>query len=294
MRAPSQKYPLLTPEEETELGKIVQEGIGPERDAAIEKLTVSNLRLVICIAKDFLNCGLELEDLVSAGNEGLAESAARFDPGRGCSFATYASYWIKCRIRRALAHHGHQIRRPVFQCERIAQLNRAAVRLRESLGRDPTEDEVTEASGLSASQAAEARQLSMRPVSLDAPVDNDGQSKSWAELVADDDAVSPCDQLSGLDITQAAIAALDILSERERVMVTDRFGLSGEPPMTFKECGRRWGITVERSRQVMMQILAKLRRKIQQRENPDRRCMVQKVNGHNVNGKHLESDTDTA
>src|SRR6187200_2726984 len=180
------QIPLLTPEQEIELAAKIKKGDREARALMIR----SNLRLVVKIAHDYENIGLPLLDLISEGNIGLIKAVERFDPSKGARLSTYASWWIKQSIKRALANQSKTIRLPVHMVDKISKMNRAARLLQEQLGREPTDEELAEEMGIPTTKVGWMRMAAVRPASLDAPIGDDG-SDSFGDLVPDEKADSP-------------------------------------------------------------------------------------------------------
>lgn len=253
---------LLTPAEEIELGKRVKKG-DPE---AREHMIKANLRLVVKIARDYEDLGLPLLDLVNEGNIGLMKGVERFDPSKGAKLSTYASWWIKQSIKRALANQSKTIRLPVHVVDKVADIRRAATKLRETLDREPTDEEVAEALKLNPRQVRRYRDASRAPVSLDSPIGDDEDSASVSELVADPNATAPFERLVKENDTALVQEVLATLDERENRILAMRFGLEDGAPKTLDEVGRHFGVTRERIRQIQDQALKKMRNKIEKRD----------------------------
>ncbi len=249
---------LLTPEEEIALAKRIRKGDKQAREEMIK----ANLRLVVKIARDYENLGLPLLDLINEGNIGLMKGVERFDPSKGAKLSTYASWWIKQAIKRALANQGKTIRLPVHVVDKVAHIRRAETRLRDVLGRDATDDELADELGINARRIRQYRDASRAPVSLDSPVGDDDTS-SVSELVADVNAAAPYERLdkeTELSSVQDALATLD---ERERKILSLRFGLNDSgAEKTLEEVGAHFGLTRERIRQIQEIALKKLRNRM--------------------------------
>jgi RNA polymerase primary sigma factor len=252
---------LLTPKEEIELAARIKKGDAQAREQMIK----ANLRLVVKIARDYEDLGLPLLDLINEGNIGLMKGVERFDPEKGAKLSTYASWWIKQAIKRALANQSKTIRLPVHVVDKVAHIRRAEGRLRETLDREPTDEEVAEDLGLTSRRVRRYREASRATVSLDAPVGDD-DSASVSEVVADTGAEAPFERLvrdNDAALVQEVMAALD---ERETKILSMRFGLDGEKPKTLETVGESFGVTRERIRQIQDQALKKLRAKIEERD----------------------------
>ena len=255
------QYPLISPEEEVRLAAKIKKG----NKAAKATMIRANLRLVVKIARDYANLGLPLLDLISEGNIGLMKAVERFDPSKGGKLSTYGAWWIKQSIKRALANQGKTIRLPVHLVDKIAKIRRVGVGLSDELGREATDQEIADEIGMSASKVSQLKQAAIRPSSLDAPVGED-DSTEFGELVGDEAAVDPFENLSDKNIQSEVNEVLSQLDERERRILTARFGLDGSDPITLEEVGEKFGVTRERIRQLQNIALTKLRRALEKRE----------------------------
>ena len=257
------KTPLLTPEEEVELAARIKKGDKAARDHMIR----ANLRLVVKIAQDYSAYGLPVTDLISEGNIGLMKAVERFDPNKGGKLSTYAAWWIKQAVKRALANQSKTIRLPVHMVDKIGKMRRIATMLSEALGREPTEEELADELGIPRRKLAMLSQASQRPTSLDAQV-NEGESTEYGEIIGDERAVSPLDSLSDKNMHGEIDSLLSVLDERERRIIDERFGLNGRTPMTLEDVGRQFGVTRERIRQLQNVALGKMRRALSKKEKP--------------------------
>jgi RNA polymerase primary sigma factor len=257
------KTPLLTPEQEVELAAKIQAGSKAARDHMIK----ANLRLVVKIAQDYANYGLPLLDLISEGNIGLMKAVERFDPNKGGKLSTYAAWWIKQSIKRALANQSKTIRLPVHMVDKISKMRRVSMSMSEDLGREPTDDELSEEIGIDRAKLAQLKAASLRPASLDAPISED-DSTEFGEIIGDDRAQTPHEILSHRNMHDQLDGLLDVLDERERKIIDARFGLNGQKPKTLEEVGQEFGVTRERIRQLQNIALKKLRRALQKKEDP--------------------------
>ncbi|MDX1681415.1 MAG: RNA polymerase sigma factor RpoD/SigA [Akkermansiaceae bacterium] len=257
------KTPLLTPEEEVELAERIHQGDEQARAHMIK----ANLRLVVKIAQDYSNYGMPVNDLISEGNIGLMKAVERFDPEKGGKLSTYAAWWIKQSIKRALANQSKTIRLPVHMVDKIAKMRRIAAMMTESLGREPTDEELSEETGIPRHKLAMLRQASHRPTSLDAPI-NDGESTEYSEVIQDERAANPLDMLADKNLHNQLDGLLDVLDERERKIIDERFGLDGRKAMTLEEVGREFGVTRERIRQLQNAALGKMKRALRKKEKP--------------------------
>jgi len=255
------KTPLLKPEEEVALARRIHQG----DEAARQKMIQSNLRLVVKIAYDYANFGLPLLDLISEGNIGLIKAVERFDPDKGGKLSTYAAWWIKQSIKRALANQSKTIRLPVHLVDKIAKIRKVTMQLQEELERDPTDEEIGLVLEMSPSKVAHLKSVSVRPSSLDAPVGEDDGTQ-LGELVGDDNAMTPYQTLSGKSLMMDVNDMIDTLDEREAEIIRLRFGLKGDRPMTLEEVGAEFDVTRERVRQLQNIALQKMRRAMADRE----------------------------
>ena len=257
----SARPPLLTLEQETALARRVLKG----DEAARQHMIQANLRLVVRIAKDYDNFGLPLMDLISEGNFGLIKAVERFDPDKGGKLSTYAAWWIKQAIKRALASDGKTIRLPVHMVDRIAQMRRISNLLTKELEREPTNDEIAQAMDIPLSKVVHMKSVANRAASLDQPVGEDGDA-TLGDLVKDESARSPFENLRGKsDLTEIA-EMLAHLEPREAEVITLRFGLNGESPLTLEEVGEMFKLTRERVRQLQQSALMQLRRMMTERQ----------------------------
>lgn len=252
---------LLTPEQEVELARLIQAGDKDARDLMIR----ANLRLVVKIARDYEGLGLPLLDLVNEGNIGLMRAVEKFDPTKGGKLSTYASWWIKQAVKRALANQSKTIRLPVHLVDKIGKIRMTTVQLQEVFGREPTDEELGESLGMSASRVGQLRTAAIRPASLDAPVGDD-ETSSLGELVEDQKATTPYEDLEDKTVHKMLREMLKSLSPREAAILSYRFGLDGEDEKTLEEVGDHFNITRERVRQIQNGTLAKLRRAIENLE----------------------------
>lgn len=257
------KTALLTPDQEIELAARIKKGSKLARDHMIK----ANLRLVVKIAQDYANYGLPLLDLISEGNIGLMKAVERFDPNKGGKLSTYAAWWIKQSIKRALANQSKTIRLPVHMVDKISKMRRVAMSMSEDLGREPTDDELSEEIGIDRAKLAQLKAASLRPASLDAPISDD-DSTEFGEIIGDDRAQTPHEILSHRNMHDQLDGLLDVLDERERKIIDARFGLNGQKPKTLEEVGQEFGVTRERIRQLQNIALKKLRRALQKKEDP--------------------------
>jgi len=257
------QIPLLTPEEEVDLAAKIKKG---DKEARA-KMIRSNLRLVVKIAHDYANLGLPLLDLISEGNIGLMKAVERFDPAKGGKLSTYAAWWIKQSIKRALANQSKTIRLPVHLVDKISKMRRVALQMSEELGREPTDEELAEEVGLSAAKVSQLKTVSIRPASLDAPISDDDTTE-FGEIVGDMEALTPFERLRDQNLRDEVGELLSVLDEREKKIIFSRFGLDGGKAKTLEEVGKKFGVTRERIRQLQNIALMKLRRALQKKEKP--------------------------
>jgi RNA polymerase primary sigma factor len=263
------RFPLLTPAEEITLARKIKRGNAEARSHMVR----ANLRLVVKIARDYQGLGLPLLDLISEGNIGLMKAVERFDPKKGGKLSTYAAWWIKQSIKRALANQSKTIRLPVHLVDKISKIRRVANQMSEELGREPTDDEIAEEIGMSASKVGQLKTAAIRPASLDAPIGED-DSTEFGEIVGDAEAQDPFELLRDKDLRDEVGDLLDVLDDRERKIINSRFGLDGGKPKTLEEVGEKFGVTRERIRQLQNIALQKMRRALSKKEKPKPEAFV--------------------
>ncbi len=251
--------PLLTPQEEIELARRIKRGDKKAREHMIK----ANLRLVVKIARDYEGYGLPLLDLINEGNIGLMKGVERFDPKKGAKLSTYAAWWIKQAIKRALANQSKTIRLPVHVVDKLFHLRRAAAKLEEILGREPTDDELAEELDYPVARVKMLHRAAIRPTSLEAPIGDD-ETNRVADVVKDESAETPYEQLE--DKTNSALVheMVETLDAREKAILLQRFGLDGDERKTLEQIGEQFGVTRERIRQIEEIALRKLRKRIQE------------------------------
>src|SRR5436309_8122434 len=257
------QFRLLTPQQEVELAGKVETGDA----AARERMINANLRLVVTIARDYANVGLPLLDLISEGNIGLTRAVERFDPNKGAKLSTYAAWWIKQSIKRALANQSKTIRLPVHLVDKIAKVRRVSLQMSDELGREPTDEELGEEIGIASGKVAQLKSLGIRPTSLDAAIGDD-DSTEFSELIGDEDAETPFELLRDKNLLHEMDGLLEVLDQREKRIIAQRFGLNGGKPKTLDDIGKNFGVTRERIRQMQNVALAKLRRALNKKEDP--------------------------
>ena len=256
------KTPLLTIAEEVTLARRIRRGDKAARDHMIS----ANLRLVVKIAMDYKDFGLPLLDLISEGNIGLIKAVERFDPRKGGKLSTYAAWWIKQSIKRALANQSKTIRLPVHLVDKISKMRRTAMQLTEQLGREPTDEELAIELQIPTAKVAHLKSVSVRPASLDAPIGDDGNSSTFGEIVGDENAVSPYEGLREKNLSHDLSEMVNSLDQREAEIIKFRFGLEGRDELTLEEVGRKFHVTRERIRQLEYLALNKMRRAMAKNE----------------------------
>lgn len=249
---------LLTPAEELELARRIQKGDMEAREHMIK----ANLRLVVKIARDYEDYGLPLLDLINEGNMGLMRAVEKFDPDKGAKLSTYAAWWIKQSIRRALSDQSKTIRIPVHATDKLLHIRRVSARLEAEFGREPSAEEIAAELDIPAKQVRMLQTASIRPTSLDAPLGDD-DSNRIADVIADDRATSPYQDLEDKATVDMIRKVIEILDPREMTILRYRFGLDGGGEKTLEEVGGKFGVTRERIRQIQNVALRKLRKSIE-------------------------------
>jgi RNA polymerase primary sigma factor len=275
------KVPLLTAEEEVDLAKRIEAGLFAseklatakrvndklrielewiERDGTIakRKLVEANLRLVVSIAKRYVGRGMLFLDLIQEGNLGLIRAVEKFDYTKGYKFSTYATWWIRQAITRAIADQARTIRIPVHMVETINKLIRIQRQLLQDLGREPSPEEIAKEMDLTPDKVREILKVSQEPVSLETPIGEEEDSH-LGDFIEDSDAVVPVDAASFILLQEQLDSVLHTLSDREKKVIQLRFGLTDGHPRTLEEVGREFGVTRERIRQIESKTLSKLR-----------------------------------
>ena len=256
------KIPLLSQEEEFELAQKVIHGNEKEKKRAKDKMAESNMRLVVSIAKRYSGRGLDFLDLIQEGNTGLLRAVEKFDPDKGFKFSTYATWWIRQAITRAIADQARTIRIPVHMVETINKVLRTQRRLTQELNREPTTEEIGKAMDMDADKIEYVMKIKQDIASLDASVGRDGEDddSSLGDFIEDEDRVSPEDAAANQLLKEQIASILSTLTDREQKIIKMRFGIGGGKSHTLEEVGAEFSVTRERIRQIEAKALAKLRK----------------------------------
>ena len=258
------RIPLLSSEEEIELAKRMEEG----DEEAKKKLSEANLRLTVSIAKRYSGRGMQFLDLIQEGNLGLIKAVEKFDYRKGYKFSTYATWWIRQSITRAIADQARTIRIPVHMVETMNRVNRTSRRLLQEYGREPTPEEIAEAMNLPVERVLEISKISQEPVSLDTPIGEEEDSH-LGDFIQDEHIPVPADEAAHTLLREQLEKVMDTLSEREQKVLALRFGLEDGKPHTLEEVGREFQVTRERIRQIEAKALRKLRHPTRSRKLRD-------------------------
>ncbi len=252
------KIKLLSPEEELEVAKKMVEGSEQEKDAARKRMSEANLRLVVSIAKRYVGRGMQLLDLIQEGNLGLMKAVEKFDYTKGYKFSTYATWWIRQSITRAIADQARTIRIPVHMVETINRVLRTSHSMVQKLGREPTTTEIAQELHMEVSKVEEILKIAQEPVSLETPIGEEEDSH-LGDFIQDDEASQPSEEASYTLLREQLEEVLSTLTPREEQVLRMRFGLVDGKPHTLEEVGKEFDVTRERIRQIESKALRKLR-----------------------------------
>ena len=252
------KIKLLSPEEELEVAKKMVEGSEQEKDAARKRMSEANLRLVVSIAKRYVGRGMQLLDLIQEGNLGLMKAVEKFDNTKGYKFSTYATWWIRQSITRAIADQARTIRIPVHMVETINRVLRTSHSMVQKLGREPTTTEIAQELHMEVSKVEEILKIAQEPVSLETPIGEEEDSH-LGDFIQDDEASQPSEEASYTLLREQLEEVLSTLTPREEQVLRMRFGLVDGKPHTLEEVGKEFDVTRERIRQIESKALRKLR-----------------------------------
>ena len=252
------EYSRVSKAEEAALSELIRNGSEEERNNARETLINANLRLVAKIAHDFKGFGLSITDLISEGNSGLMRAVEKFDPAKGAKFSSYAAWWVKQAMRRAVANQSTTIRVPIQSSSRLAKIKKLKMQMTEELGRPPSDEEIASAIGLSTRTVSALLMSDLTTVSIHAPI-RDGEVGEIQDLIPDKNSCTPDKAINDVDSVFRLMALLDQLSDRERQVLELRFGIRGGTPLTLDDVSIQIGRTRERVRQIQNAALERLK-----------------------------------
>jgi RNA polymerase primary sigma factor len=252
------EYSRVSKAEEAALSELIRNGSEEERNKARETLINANLRLVVKIAHDFKGFGLSITDLISEGNIGLMRAVEKFDPAKGAKFSSYAAWWVKQAMRRAVANQSTTIRVPIQSSSRLAKIKKLKMQMTEELGRPPSDEEIASAIGLSVRTVSALLMSDLTTVSIHAPI-RDGEVGEIQDLIPDKNSCTPDKAINDVDSVFRLMALLDQLSDRERQVLELRFGIRGGTPLTLDDVSIQIGRTRERVRQIQNAALDRLK-----------------------------------
>ena len=258
---------LLTVEEEKDLAKLIKNSNGSKKQEAKNLFIASNLRLVIKIARSYENLGLDLEDLISEGNIGLVSAVDRFDPEKGAKFSTYAGFWIRQRIMRALSNHSSIIRMPCYLKQLYLNYLKYLEAYQEKHDKKPSIKEISKFLNITEKKVKEMLEAASAIISLDCKISEDNDGDTYAEVIKDERSDDPLKCLSTKNTTEVIDRALQELDPRERKIIRKRFGLDGDKPNTLEEIGVMFSVTRERIRQIERVALLKFKKEYSKTAN---------------------------
>ena len=250
------KIDMITPEEEAVLAKRIREG----DTVALDTLTKANLRFVVSVAKQYQGHGLTLSDLINEGNVGLIKAAKKFDETKGFKFISYAVWWIRQSIMLGIVEHSRLIRLPLNKAGNVSKVNKLTSQFEQEFERDPTPEEIADTLHLKDDDVRDIIASNIRHISMDAPLGNDGDDGSMADILADTGEDTPDSGLVSESLREEIASALKVLSEREAEVVAAYYGISGYPSMTVEEIAKKFNLSRERVRQIKERAIRRLRK----------------------------------